>query len=110
VSGGKTTVTVVCIVSDSAYYLGLGLLSSLRLFSRSLRSRQFIFTDENCDVVYLQLGIVSLSPIKDKYVSKLHTYHSSFNPEGVADRSQIFLRNAQVLQNYLAMTNCRRDR
>jgi hypothetical protein len=35
----------------------------------------------------------------------IHTYHSRFIPEGVAEASQIFLQAAHVLQNYLAMSN-----
>jgi hypothetical protein len=34
----------------------------------------------------------------------LHTYRSRFIPEGLAEASQIFLRDAHVYQNYLAMS------
>jgi hypothetical protein len=38
-------------------------------------------------------------------------YHSRFIPEGVADASQIFLRDAQVLLKLLSYEEyCRRDR
>jgi hypothetical protein len=37
--------------------------------------------------------------------SLIHTYHSRFLPEGVAEVSQIFLRNTHVLPKYLVMRN-----
>jgi hypothetical protein len=41
----------------------------------------------------------------------LHTYHSSFIPEGVAEASQIFLRNAQVLPKLVSCEEyCTRER
>jgi hypothetical protein len=35
----------------------------------------------------------------------IHTYHTRFIPEGVAEASQILLRDAHVLPNYLAVRN-----
>jgi hypothetical protein len=35
----------------------------------------------------------------------IHTYHSHFIPEGVAEASRIFLPDAHVLPKYLAMRN-----
>jgi hypothetical protein len=41
----------------------------------------------------------------------IHTYHSHFIPEGVAEASQIFLRDAHVLPKLLSYDEyCRRDR
>jgi hypothetical protein len=37
--------------------------------------------------------------------SILHTYHSRFIPEGVAEAFQIFLRDTHFFQIYLAMRN-----
>jgi hypothetical protein len=44
----------------------------------------------------LNSGILSLI-ILNKVVMILHTYHSRFIPEGVAEVSQIFLRETYVL-------------
>jgi hypothetical protein len=38
-------------------------------------------------------------------MSGIHTYHSHFIPEGLAEASQIFLRDTHFLPNYLAMRN-----
>jgi hypothetical protein len=46
--------------------------------------------------------IYNIIKLKTTYI---HTYHSRFIPEGVAEASQIFLRDAHVLPNYLAMSN-----
>jgi hypothetical protein len=35
----------------------------------------------------------------------IHTYPSRFIPKGVAEASQIVLRDAHVFKNYLAMRN-----
>jgi hypothetical protein len=41
----------------------------------------------------------------------IHTYHSRFIPEGVAETSQIFLRDAHVLPTLVSYEeHCRRDR
>jgi hypothetical protein len=40
-----------------------------------------------------------------------HTYHSRFIPEGVAEESQIFLRDTHVLPKLVSYEeHCRRDR
>jgi hypothetical protein len=40
----------------------------------------------------------------------IHTYHSRFIPEGVAEVSQIFLRNTHVLPKLVSYEQyCRRD-
>jgi hypothetical protein len=39
------------------------------------------------------------------YYTYIHIYHSRFLPEGVAEASQIFLRDAHVLPKYLAICN-----
>jgi hypothetical protein len=45
-----------------------------------------------------------LSAIAYEFVyENLHTYHSRFTPKGVAEASQIFIRDAYVLQNDLAL-------
>jgi hypothetical protein len=42
---------------------------------------------------------------------KIHTYHSRFIPEGVAEASQTFLRDVHVLPKLLSYeVHCRRDR
>jgi hypothetical protein len=38
----------------------------------------------------------------------IHTYHSRYIPQGVAEASQIFLRHVHVYQNDLAMKNAAR--
>jgi hypothetical protein len=44
-------------------------------------------------------------------VSYIHTNHSRFIPEGVAEASQILLRDAHVLPKLLGCVEyCRRDR
>jgi hypothetical protein len=41
----------------------------------------------------------------------MHTYHSRFFPEGVAEVSQIFLRDTHVLPKLVSYEeHCRRDR
>jgi hypothetical protein len=41
----------------------------------------------------------------------IHTYHSRFIPEGVAEVSQIFLRDTHVLPKLVSYeVHCRRDR
>jgi hypothetical protein len=45
------------------------------------------------------------------HLTKLHTYHSRFIPEGVAEVSQIFLRGTHVLPKLISYEeHCRRDR
>jgi hypothetical protein len=39
------------------------------------------------------------------FLSHIHTYHPRFIPKGVAEASQIFLRDAHVLPNRLGMRN-----
>jgi hypothetical protein len=44
-------------------------------------------------------------------VTYIHTYHSRFIPEGVADVSQIFLRDTHVLPKLVSYEeHCRHDR
>jgi hypothetical protein len=46
--------------------------------------------------------------VSDLYI---HTYHSRFIPEGVAELSQIFLRDTHVLPKLVSYEeHCRRDR
>jgi hypothetical protein len=40
--------------------------------------------------------------IKEKNIDTMHIYHSLFIPEGVAEASQIFLRDAHVLPKLLS--------
>jgi hypothetical protein len=51
------------------------------------------------------LECLSSSASQYKLGSWIHTYHSRFIPEGVAEASRIFLPNAHVLPKLLAMTN-----
>jgi hypothetical protein len=45
------------------------------------------------------------------FVRGIHTYHSRFIPEGVAEVSQIFLRDTHVLPKLVSYEeHCRRDR
>jgi hypothetical protein len=57
--------------------------------------------------VYCYLTIITQQDFKDLFnFYALHTYHSRFIPEGVAEASQIFFRNAHVLTKILiAMRN-----
>jgi hypothetical protein len=44
-------------------------------------------------------------------INKIHTYHSRFIPEGVADVSQIFLRDTHVSPKLVTYEeHCRRDK
>jgi hypothetical protein len=46
-----------------------------------------------------------------KIYTYIHTYHSRFIPEGVAEVSQIFLRDTHVLPKFVSYEeNCERDR
>jgi hypothetical protein len=47
---------------------------------------------------------LTISTVSDMYFFYIHTYHSRFILEGVAEASQIFLRDAHVLPK-LAMRN-----
>jgi hypothetical protein len=41
----------------------------------------------------------------------IHTYHSRFIPKGVAEVSQIFLRDTHILPKFISYDEyCRRDR
>jgi hypothetical protein len=54
-----------------------------------------------------------INVIKTKIIN-IHTYHSRFIPEGVAEVSQIFLRDTDVLPKLASNEEhcrvCRRDR
>jgi hypothetical protein len=55
--------------------------------------------------------IRSLIVIRPRYVLLIHTYHSRFISERVAEASQILLRDAHVLPKILSCEEyCRRDR
>jgi hypothetical protein len=47
--------------------------------------------------VYNMYNIVEKHFIQYCYYTYIHTYHSHFIPEGVAEASQIFFRDAHVL-------------
>jgi hypothetical protein len=56
----------------------------------------------------LARAIVIIALLENTYI---HTYHSSFIPEGVAEVSQIFLRDTHVLPKLVSYEeHCRRDR
>jgi hypothetical protein len=44
------------------------------------------------------------------YLYRIHTYHSRFIPDGVAETSQLLLQDAQVLPKLFSYEEyCRRD-
>jgi hypothetical protein len=56
-------------------------------------------------------NIVLLSILILLHYKYIHTYHSRFIPEGVAQVSQIFLRDAHFLPKFVSYEeHCRRDR
>jgi hypothetical protein len=49
---------------------------------------------------------IDMENTQTQYIHRdIHTYHSRFIPEGVAEASQIFFRGTHVLPKYLAMRN-----
>jgi hypothetical protein len=78
-----------------------------------------------CGKESVWMGYVELKCIVFKYIfnfllifynvmlqnTYIHTYHSRFNPEGVAEVSQIFLRHTHVLPKLVSYEeHCRRDK
>jgi hypothetical protein len=50
-------------------------------------------------------------PLLQLFLKYIHTYHSRFIPEGVAEVSQIFLRHTYVLPKFVSYEeHCRRER
>jgi hypothetical protein len=73
-----------------------------------------------CTVLPYYLSVLHLQPLKISNIyqyfltiesNNIHTYHSRFIPKGVAEVSQIFLRDTHVLPKLVSYEeHCRRDR
>jgi hypothetical protein len=101
----------------------------MALYRKPLRSFQ-VNTDRKCVISIVMAEVVSQGLVeivghlpriisREVYFEELysllhtyiHTYHSRFIPEGVAEVSQIFLRDTHVLPKLVSYKeHCRRDR
>jgi hypothetical protein len=83
-----------------------------------LKLNGIVFKDiHNFSLPLIGLYLVSIQGLwyipyqVETYLCYIHTYHSRFIPKGVAEASQIFLRDTHVLPKLFNYEEqCRRDR